>query len=207
VTARFVRRALVAALGLAVVVAVVQALALRPSSPRSTSQAATTTARTSRSLSATTIASVPSTEPSTSSLLLDASEPPTNTAPTALPPRPTDVRLDPARLASRFVAEWLTYPPGLEASSSLALRLSELITARYRTVIEGLSTAGVADRPGSVAELGATTALDEPGVYRVTTWQALYGTSSELVGPYSWDVTVVRDLDGDWRVDGLRRAG
>jgi hypothetical protein len=139
--------------------------------------------------------------------LVDPAEPAASAATTALPPRPADVRLDPARLASRFVVEWLTYPPGPEAPASLALRLGELVTARYRAVIEGLSAAGMADRPGSIAELGATTALDAPGVYRVTAWQALYGTSSELVGPQSWDVAVLRDLDGAWRVDGLRRAG
>jgi hypothetical protein len=74
-------------------------------------------------------------------------------------------------------------------------------------VIEGLSTAGMENRPGSVAELGATTALDEDGVYRVTAWQQLYGSSNELVGPYSWDVTVVPDPAGGWLVDGLRRVG
>jgi hypothetical protein len=111
------------------------------------------------------------------------------------------------RLASRFVAEWLTYPPGPDAPSALAARLDELVTDRYRHVIEGLSSAGMADRSGSVAELGATTPLDERGVYRVTAWQALYGTSNDFVGPYSWDVTVVSDPAGGWLVDGLRRAG
>src|SRR5687768_754263 len=89
----------------------------------------------------------------TSSPLLDPAEPAASTAMTALPPRPADVRRDPARLASRFVAEWLTYAPGTEVSASLAARLSELVTAGYRSVIEGLSTAGMTDRPGSVAEL------------------------------------------------------
>jgi hypothetical protein len=124
-----------------------------------------------------------------------------------LPPRQADLRLDPMRLASRFVAEWLTYPPGAEAPSALAARLDELVTDRYRQVIEGLSAAGMMDRPGSVAKLGATTPLDERGVYRVTGWQALYGSSNDVVGPYSWDVTVVQDPADGWLVDGLRRAG
>jgi hypothetical protein len=111
------------------------------------------------------------------------------------------------RLASRFVVEWLTYPPGPEAPSALAERLDELVTDRYRQVIGGMSAAGMTDRPGSVAELGATTALNERGIYRVTAWQALYGPTTHFIGPYSWDVTLVPDPAGGWLVDGLMRAG
>jgi hypothetical protein len=146
--------------------------------------------------------------PSTAPTLVDPTEPPAvPLAVTVLAPRPSDVRSHPARLAARFVAEWLTYPPGPEAPSALAQRLDELVTERYRRVIAGLSAAGMENRPGSMAELGATNALDEDGVYRVTAWQRLYGSSTELVGPYAWDVTVVPDPAGGWHVDGLGRSG
>ncbi|MGH9246696.1 MAG: hypothetical protein ACRD29_20775 [Acidimicrobiales bacterium] len=135
-----------------------------------------------------------------------------------LPPRARDVRLDPDALAARFVAEWLTYPPGGEPAATLAARLSELITWRYRTVVAGLSTAGTEDRPGSQAVMGATTRIAEDAddaaddatsgvVYRVTAWQAPYQPSGPPVGPDSWDVTLVRDPAGGWLVDGLRRVG
>jgi hypothetical protein len=108
------------------------------------------------------------------------------------------------------VAEWLTHPPGREPAPALAARVADLTTEKYRDVIVGLSTAGTDDRPGALAVMGATTAVrpERPAtlVFRVTAWQALYGASSELIGPDSWDVTLVADPDGGWRVDGLRRA-
>jgi hypothetical protein len=138
-------------------------------------------------------------------------DPATEVSSAALAPRPPDLRLEPDALATRFVAEWLTYPPGFEPASALAARLSELTTDRYRDHIVGLSTADTADRPGSAAVLGETSPISvEPAasaVYRVTVWQALYGPSSDVVGPDSWDVTLVRDPTGSWLVDGLRRVG
>jgi hypothetical protein len=123
------------------------------------------------------------------------------------------VRLDPAALAARFVAEWLTYPPGPEPAATLAARVGELVTSDYREVVQGLSTAGTQTRPGSLAVLGATSQLEgDPSgtggavIFRVTAWQALYGSSEELAGPYAWDVHVVGDGTGGWLVDGLRRA-
>lgn len=208
IRSRHLFRMLTVGLVLAVVVALVKALPLRGvSQPQSSFQSATTTAsspiQSSTSVLGTTVAS-------TASTIVDPSEPPTTAlgdATTAtLPPRPSNIRLDPARLAARFVAEWLSYPPGAEASSALAARLSELVTDRYRTIIEGLSVAGIENRPGSLAVMGATTSVDD-GVYRVTAWQAQYGSSNELVGPSSWDVTLVSDPAAGWLVDGLRRAG
>jgi hypothetical protein len=160
----------------------------------------------------------PTDELSTPSTAVDPSEPspttPTSGTPVTLPARPGAVRQDPAALAARFVAEWLTYPPGPEPAATLAARVGELVTSDYREVVHGLSTAGTQTRPGSLAVLGATSQLegDPLGsggvvIFRVTAWQALYGSSEELAGPYSWDVHVVDDGTGGWLVDGLRRAG
>jgi hypothetical protein len=208
IRSRLLHRTLTIGVGLAVVVALVKALPVRGASqPHSTFESAATTASTSPQASS---AGATTTTAAPDSTVVDPSEPPTTAlggATTAtLAPRPTDVRLDPAQLAARFVAEWLTYPSGPEAPSALAARISELVTNRYRGTIEGLSAAGRESRPGSVAVMGATSALDD-GIYRVTAWQAQYGSSNELVGPLSWDVMLVSDSSGGWLVDGLRRAG
>jgi hypothetical protein len=130
-----------------------------------------------------------------------------------LRPRPPHVRLDPAGLAERFVAEWLTYPPGPEPAPALAARLADLVTPAHRLRIEQLSTAGTEQRPGSAAVLGATTPLDAPAdgaatvVFRVTAWQSHDGSEVGTTAPEFWDVTLVNDPAGGWLVDGLRRVG
>jgi hypothetical protein len=129
-----------------------------------------------------------------------------------LPPRDTDVHADPQALATRFLSEWLTYPPGPESAADLAARLGDLLTPAYRTIVEGLSTAGTEARPGAVAALGTATRLDPIGepstlVFRVAAWQAHYAPDVGVTGPDAWDVSLVHDPTAGWRVDGLRRVG
>jgi hypothetical protein len=197
------------AAGLGIGVGLVGLVALRPSGSPPTATVATdstppTTTHETRSV----VGAAPAAEVGDSG---EVGEPaPTAVAPAAvaLPPRPPGLRHDPGALAARFVGEWLTYPPGTEPAATLAARLRELVTPRYLGLIEGLSTAGTRDRPGSVALLGSTTLLeaDPHRIYRVTAWQAVSGVPGAPAGPDSWDVTLAPGTDG-WLVDGLRRVG
>lgn len=195
--------------GVAMALAVIALIALLATASTSTPTAAESAEP------APTMATTPATDHPTTPTMGTAAEPSdlytVEVTSVTLPARPPNLGLDAEALAARFVAEWLTYPPGPEPAPALADRVGDLATPAYRAVIEGLSTAGTEERPGSVASMGAVTPLDPSDaavvVYRVTAWQARYGPADDVTGPDSWDVTLVPDPAGGWRVDGLRRAG